>query len=132
MPHRLQLWGAWTLVALYAGGIFVLSSLSQPPSVSPWDLPHLDKLQHAFVFGGLTFVFLRALRLTYPTHPSTSLICWAVVLTSAYGALDELHQAFTPARTMSVHDLLADAAGALVVAGIWLWIQHRRRLRQKF
>ena len=127
MSPRLQVCCAWMLVALYAGGIFVLSSLSQPPSVSPWELPDLDKLYHALLFGGLMFVLMRALCLTCPTSPSPSLACWAVVLTVVYGALDELHQAFTPDRTMSIYDLLADATGALVVASLWL--HHRRRLQ---
>jgi VanZ family protein len=120
-----RLTGAWTLVMLYAGGIFVASSLSHPPLVSTWTLPHIDKLYHIIEYGGLTLVLIRALSLTCATRPSTSIVFWAAILVVVYGASDEFHQAFTAHRMMSVYDLLADATGAGVVAGVWLWAQHR-------
>jgi VanZ family protein len=116
---------------VYASGIFVLSSLSQPPSVPSWEPPHFDKLCHLLEYGGLTFVLMRALRLTYATRSSTSLALWAVVLAIVYGVLDEFHQAFTPDRTMSALDLLADATGAGLVASTWLWVQRRWPTRGK-
>jgi VanZ family protein len=125
MHHLLRLTSAWILVALYAGGIFVASSLSHPPLVSTWDLPHLDKLYHSIEYSGLTFVLIRALCLTCATRPSTAVVLWAAFLAIIYGACDELHQTFTPGRVMSVYDLMADATGAGIVAGVWPWVQHR-------
>ncbi len=125
MRHPLRLTSAWILVVLYAGSIFVASSLSHPPLVPTWELPHLDKLCHMIAYGGLTFVLIRALCLTYAAHLSTSIVLWAALLAVVYGASDELHQAFTPGRAMSVYDLLADATGAGIVAGVWLWVQRR-------
>jgi VanZ family protein len=119
------------LVGLYVSGIFVLSSLSQPPSVSTWDPPHIDKLYHTLEYGGLTFVLIRALCLTCATRASTSIAFWAVVLVIAYGASDEFHQAFTPDRTMSLYDVLADATGAGVVASVWLWVVRRWLILRK-
>jgi VanZ family protein len=113
-------------VGLYAGGIFVLSSLSSAdlPLVSIWDQPHFDKFYHTLEYGGLTFVLMRALCLTYVTRPSTSLALWATGLAMMYGALDEFHQAFTADRTISLYDFLADMTGASVVASAWLWVQR--------
>ena len=108
------------LVGLYAGGIFVLSSLSHPPVISSWDLPHLDKLYHLLTYSGLTYVLIRAQYLSCPARPSVSLVVWAAILVIGYGALDEFHQAFTPARVMSLYDLLADAMGASMVASVWV------------
>jgi VanZ family protein len=122
-PHRTI--AAWTLVGLYAAGIFALSSLSQPPLVSSWELPHLDKLCHSLAYGGLTLLLMRALRLAYPTCPSMTLCAWGLVLVVSYGALDELHQAFTPGRMMSLLDLFADAAGASMVASMWPIMERR-------
>ncbi len=117
---------AWLLVALYAGGISIGSSLSDPPLVSSFDLPYFDKLCHFIEFGGLTFLLIRALSLTYAIRASISwLAIWAVILVVLYGASDELHQAFTPNRVMSGYDLLADTTAAGVVAGIWLWARRR-------
>jgi VanZ family protein len=117
---------AWMLVGLYAGGIFVLSSLSHPPTVSSWDLPYLDKLYHFLTYSGLTFVLIRALCLSCATRPSIALFLWAALLSTVYGALDEFHQAFIPERVMSMYDLLADAMGASMVASVWLNVQRRR------
>jgi VanZ family protein len=91
-----------------------------------WELPHLDKLYHILVYGGLTFLLIHALSLSCATRPSTSLAWWAAILAIAYGASDEFHQAFTPDRMASVYDLLADATGASVVAGVWLRIRRRQ------
>jgi site-specific recombinase len=73
MRPLLRLVFAWILVGLYAGSIFVLSSLSQLPLGSTRDPPHLDKLYHALEYGGLTFVLIHALCLTFATRPSMSL-----------------------------------------------------------
>jgi VanZ family protein len=125
MRPLIRLTGAWLLVAFYAGGIFVVSSLSHPPVISAWELPHLDKLYHLIAYSGLTFVLIRALSVTCASRPSTSIVVWAIVMAIIYGAFDEFHQAFTPNRMMSVYDLLADATGTGIGAGVWLWVQQR-------
>jgi VanZ family protein len=126
MHSLLRLTRAWMLVGLYACGIFVLSPLSHPPMAPAWELLHLDKLYHILAYGGLTFLLIRALSLSYATRPSTSLALWAVILAIVYGASDEFHQAFTPDRMVSVYDLLADAMGSSVVASVWLRLRRRR------
>jgi VanZ family protein len=118
--------GAWLLVALYAGAISIGSSLSHPPLLSTIHLPYIDKLYHLAEFGGLTLLLIRALSLTYSTRAFPSLAIWAALLVVLYGALDELHQAFTPNRVMSGYDLLADSTAAGMVAGVWLWVRRRR------
>lgn len=128
MRPRPRLIAAWMLVGLSAGGIFVLSSLSNLPLVSTWDLPHLDKLYHTLEYSGLTFLLIRALCLTCPTCPATTLSLWGVVLAVSYGSLDEFHQAFTPGRMMSLLDIFADAAGASVAASMWPFMQRRRAM----
>ncbi len=125
MQAVLRSTGAWLLVALYAGGISIGSSLSHPPLISTFDLPYFDKLCHFIEFAGLTFLLIRALSLTYATRASTSLAIWAAIMVVLYGASDELHQAFTPSRVMSGYDLLADTTAAGVVAGVWLWARRR-------
>lgn len=116
---------AWTLTALYASGIFLCSSLSSPPLLAEANLPHLDKLCHFFIYGGLTFLLMRALRVTCPTSSALGVSLWGLGLAVGYGAVDELHQAFVPGRVMSLFDLFADAAGAGIVASLWPRL-HRR------
>jgi VanZ family protein len=124
MQSSLRFVGAWTLVAFYVAGISIGSSLSHPPVISTVDLPYFDKFCHFTEYGGLTFLLIRALSLTYATRTSISLAVWAAVLVILYGASDELHQAFTPNRVLSGYDLLADATAAGVVAGVWLWARR--------
>lgn len=115
---------SWVPVALYASLIFVLSSLSNPPLVPEWDLPNIDKLYHVLEYAVLAFLLIRALGATFPARPMLQLIIWGVVLTALYGLTDELHQAFTPGRTMSVYDALADAVGASAVGFVWPRMSH--------
>ena len=125
MQSRLRCTGAWILVAFYAGGISIGSSLSHVPLVTTFDLPYFDKLCHFTEYAGLTFLLIRALSVTYMTRAYTWLAICSAILVVLYGASDELHQAFTPNRVMSGYDLLADATAAGVVAGIWLWARRR-------
>ena len=94
----------------YTAGIFILSSISSLPT-----LPGAgsDKWAHSIAYSGLALVMLRAV-----VSGRWQTITWAqaiaaVLLTTAYGATDELHQWFVPGRTADVRDLAADAAGAL-------------------
>jgi hypothetical protein len=96
-----------TLPALLWAGLIWWSS-STPGDGSGWlsapwlDLPMLDKVAHALLFG----VLAALLRLA---GASTRTAFAAAV---AWGAIDELHQAFVPARTPDLADLAADAVGA--------------------
>jgi VanZ family protein len=113
------------LVALYAGGIAFASSMSHPPVMSSLHFPHVDKLCHFIEFGGLTLLLIRALSLTYATHAPASLAISAAIIVVLYGALDEVHQAFTPNRLMSGYDFMANSTAAGMVAGGWLWARRR-------
>jgi VanZ family protein len=104
----------WLLPAVaYAALIFWLSHQSSPV---PW-LPSAwwtwDKLLHAVEYAGLAALLVLGL-----THVGTMGLRraarLAILLAAAYGASDELHQAFVPGRDASWLDWAADSAGALV------------------
>jgi VanZ family protein len=115
---------AWLLVGLYASAVFLLSSSIQPPVIDTWQLPHLDKVYHGIGYAGLTLLLLYALGLTFVQYPSTHLAVWGIVLAVSYGALNELQQSLTPARTMSVADGVANALGAGIAVWMWPGIQR--------
>lgn len=104
---------AWALAAGWAGLIFAASSVPRGAGI-PLPGAGTDKLVHAGVFavlGGLVALALRAEGLRRWRAAGL-----AAVAGLAYGALDELHQAFTPGRSMDGEDVVADAAGAALGA----------------
>ncbi len=53
----------------------------------------------------------------------------AIVLASAWGAVDEWHQSGVPGRTASIADLLADVVGAALAGSVALVSTTRGRGR---
>ncbi len=89
---------------------------SSRPVVGGPEIPHFDKVVHFLVYGllGTLFARVRSLR----TWGGLG-IGWAVVFASAYGAIDEVHQSFTPGRFVELADWVADSAGAALA--VWLY-----------
>lgn len=113
---------AWLAVA---GGVAIeLLVTSLPGSVVPVAVDHpWDWCIHATMYGGLSFLIVRAVTLSGWTK--RHLVWWALAL-SAYGALDELHQLLIPGRDASAVDWMFDTAG--VVAGLLIgsWLMASR------
>jgi len=98
-------------------------TVAAPPGL---DFFSADKLAHFLVFGLLATACFRALGGKF--HPNArSLI--AVLLVAGFGAVDEIHQSFTPGRSMEFDDWLADLAGAVVAVAVYrLWPAYHRIL----
>jgi VanZ family protein len=103
----------WLLVAVWAGVIFALSSISNlGTDLGLWDLV-LRKLAHAAEYAVLAILLARA----------TGAAPLAVVTAAAYAVTDEVHQHFVPGRHGAPLDVVIDTAGA--VAGALLWTRWR-------
>ena len=87
-----------------------------------WIPPSLQNLLHLPAYGVLTILWFRALT---PFLPRGWAIGTSLVLTIAYGLVDEWHQAYVPGRFPSATDLLADALGALIAAALCLLVSSR-------
>lgn len=74
-----------------------------------------DKIVHFICFGGLTFWVCFALRIR-----KFSRIWIPVLIVSVYGILDEIHQSFTPGRSCSIFDWMADTSGAFMGACVFI------------
>ena len=99
-------------------GIFSVSSLSEAP------LPEglSDKSAHWLGYAGFAVVVVRALAGGLPRRINVRTGAIALAIAIAYGASDELHQAFVPGRSADVHDLAADAMGAVIgTVACWAW-----------
>lgn len=105
----------WVPVALYAGFIFYVSSLPEPVQTLQVDLSVL----HVPMFFVLSYLFARAVLGTRNIATSRA-IAASIIVTTAYGVLDELHQLYVPGRTFSYFDMGLDLFGAsLIVFKDW-------------
>jgi len=95
---------SWVPVLVWAGVIFVLSSIPDlGTGLGGWDLV-LRKLAHVTEYAVLGFLLLRALR----REPV------AFALGLAYAVTDEIHQHFVSGRHASPVDVAIDAVGVLM------------------
>lgn len=101
----------------WAAVIFWLSAQPATDGRLDWlDLPGLDKVAHAVAFGILTVLCAQALG----SLGQVRSLVLAVVIASAYGVTDELHQRAVSGRDADVFDWVADTAGAvLFAAAVW-------------
>ncbi len=111
----------WTPAAMWATVIFKLSSI--PGS----ELPPSDytAAAHFAVYAILGTLVYMAVR---PNRTTAVAVCLAIVLSSAYGVSDEVHQAFVPGRTPDIADWGIDTIGAAAGASLAVLL-GRWRLR---
>lgn len=132
MPRKL----IWAMPALYMAFILALSSIPGEvadggPAPLGWLPSLLANLLHVPLYTGLALVW--CLTLHVPTRlPPRRVAVIAVLLATAFGAIDELYQHLTPGRTPSLDDVATNALGALVggivfVYGLAWWRGRRGR-----
>ncbi|HYP15606.1 MAG TPA: VanZ family protein [Opitutus sp.] len=95
-----------------------------------WDQPiaDLDKLVH-FVLYGLMATVVARLSAVQRTRPFG--IYTAVLIVSVFGVTDELHQHFTPGRSLDAWDWVADTLGAVTATVLYAeWHGYRRLLER--
>jgi|TARA_Y100000814_G_scaffold170379_1_gene124593 hypothetical protein len=111
----------WIIAAVtWASLIFVFSSQSLPILTPGWlELPIIDKVVHACVFGILgIFLFLATKR------------TWlAIIIASFYGATDEWHQLYVDGRIADLWDWVADIVGT--ITAVCLLSLYRNKLRER-
>ncbi len=94
-------------VCLVAGGGIMLALLF----VTAHHIPQgWDKVAHFACFSVITALLWRGTAGRAPLAVLASVI--------AFGALDEVHQIFMPARSAELLDFVADAAAAMAVCGV--------------
>lgn len=117
--------GGYAVLLLYVGGR--PGSELPLPSRMP---PHADKVLHFLAYGLLAALLFRAVYPLNPHRPPRMKAApWIVVLVpTAVGIVDEIHQLFVPGRTAELLDVVADALGAVAVLLVGLaWRRHARK-----
>jgi len=85
-----------------------------------------DKVVH-FALYGLMATLIARIEAVARTRPLGMYA--AILITSVFGVTDELHQYFTPGRSMDVWDWVADTLGAIVATVMYAeWAAYRRML----
>jgi VanZ family protein len=119
LRRALLLWGP---VAAFAAFLFFLSGQRQIPAADlVW-----DKLLHAIGYGAFALLAIRAFHGGFGpmTAGATTL---AFLFTVGYGITDEIHQSFVPGRNPSALDVVADAVGFALAAGVLFLRYHAFR-----
>ena len=113
-PH-VSLWGP---VVLYMGIIFFMSH--QPDVSVPAGLT--DKQSHSLAYTLLGILIVRALAGGLGRRISFATALLGILLTTLYGASDEVHQMFVAGRSAEISDVYADATGGAIGAfACFLW-----------
>lgn len=101
---------AWTLAAMYAILIFVLSSFPYSPPQPPILKEVSATFKHVLEYSIFGFLLLACFRSNQKTKKFAFLV--AIITATLYGLTDEFHQLFVPYRTASLIDALADSIGS--------------------
>lgn len=111
--------GLW--FAALAATIVLASSSPMPDYQAAVHFQNFDKVAHFFVFGLLGTLVAR---IPWVQARRPLGIYTAIAVVSIFGATDELHQHFTPSRSMDVWDWVTDTLGAALAVAIyahWRW-----------
>lgn len=150
--RTLQRWPPWILTIVVSLAILYLTLVPQPlPDDTPKLFPGADKVVHALMFGGLTFVILldRQRRANYKPNkgdstysegiksdggegkeniwqPLSKSFVWIVATVSALAGIviECLQWAMGLGRGFDVADIFADVTGSFFFAALWLVFQH--------
>lgn len=116
----------WGPVCLYAGLIFLGSSVSNPPEALSSVLEKVsDKVVHLFEYALLGALGYRACRHAAGAWVARHAVMVAVAGCALYGLSDEVHQLFVPFRQGDPLDLVADSVGATLGAWSWRFLERR-------
>lgn len=114
------------LTCFYAFLIYIGSS----QDVSCISVPHYsDKIIHFIEFGILCILICWTFSYTKIVKSG---ICYiiAMTITSFYGGTDEIHQYFTPHRSVDIYDWIADTFGAVAGGFIWQFFIYKRQIKK--
>ena len=117
----------WWPPVIWLGAILTATSL--PSSILPdARVRFADKGVHFFMYGGLGLLLARAMH-NPPRTTRLRVVLAAFLLVAAIGGLDEWHQRYIQGRSAEFADWMADSAGGLIGALIWVASERIRASR---
>ena len=119
MPGHHNTFMLWLPVILFCLAIF-LQSCFPSPDMGP-TFPFKDKALHLAAYALLAALFVRACRWTWSGRFSRlQLMLLGIGFATLYGVSDELHQSLVAARQAEFMDVVADFAGSVLGAAVYL------------
>jgi VanZ family protein len=106
--RRLLLWAPVALLLAYEFWLSTRTPSEMPPIGPSFD--GADKLQHMTYFFLTGLFAVRAARFG-EGWSRTKTAVFLVLAAALWGCSDEIHQSFTPGRSVEIGDVLADVAG---------------------
>lgn len=122
---------AWLAPGLYACIILTITSVPGEQLALVEDIGVSDRWAHVLLYAPLAMLVFGALGRTRSDMSPIRRALTAVLLSTAFGALDEVHQLLIPGRFCDVGDVLADAIGATLGAGISLAVYRVRQQQSR-
>jgi len=90
--------------------------LSHQPQLPGPSIPWIDKAEHAVFFGILAWLLARAWLPVLSHRPPRDRLVLLITVSLLWAVSDEIHQSFIPGRSADALDVMADMAGAVLVA----------------
>lgn len=116
----------WGMLVGYCAVIFYLSSRSD--LVIPNSLVGGDKMAHFLEYGMLGWLWIRAVKITWPAWPTLAVLLSTAAFVGVFGLSDEWHQLYVPRRYADLYDALADVCGGTFSACCFLlWWRLRNK-----
>jgi VanZ family protein len=120
MTERINKYLRWIITIAYALGILYVSTRQLS---GPQLFPHVDKVIHFVMYGGLAFLCAGALFHTVSIGWRAITII-SVSIATVYGIFNEILQMYVPTRSTDIIDALANCAGAVVGAYLAKYVQR--------
>lgn len=115
-------------VCIYALFIFILSSMSYPPSPSRIsNILFLEKLEHLFLYFGFGLILYIAINNSNNLFFQKFSAQISILIGTVYGITDEIHQFFVPCRDASVLDVIVDGCGVALAQALIILIGRLKK-----
>ena len=120
---------AWFFIV----GILTLMPGKDVPEVGWLNIPHLDKLVHVVMFGGLTLFFsLPYLKSNKPQYKKIKILIRISIYMIMWGLIIEVIQKFfIPGRGFEWLDVVADTVGVLIACWTFIKLVKSQKLQDK-
>lgn len=119
MASSLKFWPRLISLCAALCIVFSIFYVGAKPEAAGLFKPPWDKVAHFVTYGAIAALLWHGLPKLSPL--------WLVLVVTAVGIADEIHQISLPGRFPGLDDLSVDIIAAVLVAGFLHWLQSRKK-----